>query len=144
MNKRGYTLVEVLVCLALLGLLAGISVAPAVGKQRAKQTLTSTAICFANDLRASRFSAMAEGRAYQVEVFATNYTVSVVVPGKWQVVKRVYWPNGVKRVGSLYIKFSFPSTGLFKEFDNNTVAFKDDYNRTIKVVVSSGGRIRLE
>lgn len=144
MNKRGYTLVELLVCLALLGLLAGVAAAPLFGKQRSKQLLTATTIGLSNDLRSARFTAMEEGRAYCVEVYATNYTVSAFASGQWEVIKRVYWPKGIKRVGTLYIKFSFPATGLFRELDNNTVALRDDNASVMKVIISSGGRIRIE
>lgn len=144
MNKRGYTLIELLVCLALLGLLAGVTAAPMFGKQRSKQLLTSTTIGLSNDLRSARFKAMEEGRAYCVEVYATNYTVSAYTPARWEIVKRVYWPPGITRVGTLTVKFSFPATGLFRELDNNTVNLKDEYDRYTKVIISSGGRIRIE
>lgn len=144
MNKRGYTLIELLVCLALLGLLAGITTAPMFAKQRSRQLLTSTTIGLSNDLRSARFAAMEEGRPYCVEVYATNYTVSAQVSAQWKVIKRVYWPKGIKRAGTLYIQFSFPASGLFRELDNNTITLKDDNESVMKVIISSGGRIRIE
>lgn len=144
MNKRGYTLVELLVCLAILGLLTGIATAPLFGKQRSRQLLSSTIIGLSNDLRAARFAAMKEGRPYCVEIYTTNYTVSAQAPGQWEIIKRVYWPKGITRVGTLYVKLSFPASGLFKEVGNNRVTLKDDHGHQMEVIISGGGRIRIE
>lgn len=142
--RGGFTLVELLVCLAIMGLLAGVAAAPVFSKQRARQLLTATVLNLSNDLRAARFTAMEEGRPYYVEVFADHYTVTAEAPVHWELIKRVDWPNGIKRCGTLYVKLSFPATGLFYELDNNSVYLKDSYGRILGVVISSGGRIRIE
>lgn len=143
-NRRaGFTLVELLVCFALLSLLAGIAVAPAIGKQRAKQLLTATTLNLANDLRAARFAAMAEGRTYRVEITATGYTVRASAP-VWELIKSIYWPPGIARSGTKKIEFSFPASGIFNAPDNDTVSLKDKYGRMMRVIISSGGRIRLD
>ncbi|HBK85153.1 MAG TPA: hypothetical protein DDZ53_03875 [Firmicutes bacterium] len=139
----GFTLVELLVCLAIMGLLAGIAAAPAFGKQRARQLLSATVMNLSNDLRAARFSAMEEGRCYCVEVFAGNYTITAEAPVRWELIKRVDWPSGIRRSGTLYVKLYFPATGLFHELDNNSIYLKDSYGRISGVVISSGGRIRI-
>lgn len=140
----GFTLVELLVCLAIMGLLAGIAATPAFGKRRARQLLLSAVMNLSNDLRAARFSAMEEGRCYCVEVFADHYTISAEAPARWELIKRVDWPSGIRRSVTLYVQLYFPATGLFYELDNNSIYLKDSYGRISGVVISSGGRIRIE
>jgi len=145
MGRRGYTLIELLVSLALLSILLGLAATPYLSRQQAHQMLVSTVIGLSNDLRAARFSAMEEGRAYRVEVFLDNYVVTAAAPGCWQLIKRVYWPEGIQRVGAITLDFSFPPSGLYGlgDLDNGSIYFKNRYGEYLGVVISVGGRIRI-
>ncbi|HHW98117.1 MAG TPA: prepilin-type N-terminal cleavage/methylation domain-containing protein [Firmicutes bacterium] len=146
MSRRGYTLIELLVCLAIISLVAGLAVSPHLARQRARQLLLSTIINLSNDLRAARFAAMAEGRAYRVEVFIDNYVITASAPGRWELIKRVYWPEGLQRVGAITLTFTFPASGLYGlgELDNGSIYLKNKYGQYLGVVISVGGRIRID
>ncbi len=145
MQRRGYTLIELLICLAILGLLLGLAASPHLAKQRSRQLLQSTVINLSNDLRAARFAAMAEGRPYRVEVYIDNYAIWASAPGRWELIKRVYWPPGIERVGTLSLDFSFPASGLYglRQLDNGSIYLKNKYGHYLGVVISVGGRIRI-
>ena len=144
LSRRGYTLLEVLVTLALAAILVGIAGAPLYGRQRATQLLRSTAMELSNDLRDARFAAIREGMQYNVEVGATSYLVRARAPGAWHRIKTVSWPSGVSRSSNVIVVFKFLPSGLFPELDNNTITLKNKQGDRISVIISSGGRIRIE
>ncbi|NLY54806.1 MAG: prepilin-type N-terminal cleavage/methylation domain-containing protein [Firmicutes bacterium] len=141
MTDRGFTFIELLICLAVLALLTAV-LAPAWGRPLAEQQLYSVALTLANDIRAARSAAATTGWGHEIWVRPSGYYVRKEGETNWVTLKYVPWPPGVRPASS--VDFPIGAYGLFEEMKNNTAWLEDTSGRHISVVISTGGRVRIE
>ncbi len=80
-HARGFTLVELMVLIGIVGLLAAIGVPTFNGYLRANQ-ITSVGDRLAADVALARSTAVAQGRIVRLEAEAGGYTITVPTTGR--------------------------------------------------------------
>jgi general secretion pathway protein H len=114
-GERGFTLVELLIVLAVLGLLAGVAVArwPA-----SDDAVRSEAAALATRLAAARDQAIIEGRAYALVVEPGGYRFERRAQGGWEApaesaLRERRWKEGVTaNLAGGGARLRFDGTGL--------------------------------
>ncbi len=146
-TQKGFTMIELLLCLGIIGLLASLVAGPTVASQLADQQLTSTAITLTNNLRLARHSAVHETKVYQVRIRQTGYYVMREAHPIWDTVDYIAWPAGISLAsgyGDQNINITFSETGVYDAWQNNTVHLQNGQGSVRKIIISPGGRIRIE
>lgn len=146
-RSAGFTLIELLLCIGVLGLLAGLSFGPNLSGRMLDKRLDGFVQEFTNDLREARYLAVTDVTPYEVRVRLSGYYIYRKAGVSWAVKKYVEWPEGID-IDTSYddqnVTFSFSTTGIYDAFSNNTVHFMNTRGTRRNVIVSSGGRIRVE
>jgi prepilin-type N-terminal cleavage/methylation domain-containing protein len=103
-GRKGFTLVELLVLIGIIGLLAAVSMPSVIGYVRSNRLATTTER-MASDLQMIRSMSIANGRIYRVTATANGYVVTDPVSG--DVVRDRGFENGVTLDAAAIINF-FP------------------------------------
>ena len=148
---RGYTLIEVIVVLAIMTMFMVIATPYFLGWLRQYQLNAATAV-FANHLRAARLLAIYTGVQHQVQLkkFGEgNYYQVVADPEvRDQVVPTIGRVVLDRRFGGVFMK-SIPSSGRLTFFprgtsNNGTIVLENTAGDRITLVVNNFGRVKIE
>jgi prepilin-type N-terminal cleavage/methylation domain-containing protein len=141
-SREGFTLIELLIGLAILALLAGITVGPALASGMASLRLESFMREFATALRELRSRAVFEARDMEIVLYADKYCVKYADHHK--VLEVVRWPSGVQiDPGSIGKVITFADSGVYKWTNNDTIRFIGAGGQVRQVIFSSGGRMTI-
>jgi type II secretory pathway pseudopilin PulG len=146
-RRGGFTLLELLLTLGLVVMLAGVSLGPALSGRLEDKRLDSFVHSFANDLRQARQLAISQSTPHVVQVRSNGYFLRREAYPILKTVKSVPWPAGISistEHNDQGKDFVFGTMGLPKDLSNNTVHFRNTRGTQRNVVVSAGGRIRIE
>lgn len=143
-RTQGFTLLELMLCLGLLGLLTGLALGPSMGNRLQDTRLDGFVQGFTNDMREARYQAIGEARPHQVLVRLSGYYLKH--SDETQSYKYVAWPQGIS-IDTSYndqnVTITFSTTGVYDAWSNNTIHFKNSRGTRRNVIISSGGRIRV-
>ena len=110
MNKRGVTLLELMICMAVLGIIVSIAV-PKIGQSLARQELDSASLQLAADIRwLQQISINADPYAPSIMRFNYNKPCGYYVTANSQVIKKCTFPSSVE-IPSAYSPIGFSSAG---------------------------------
>lgn len=144
--KQGFTLMELLLCLAVMSILLAAMAGPVWADQMDRWRLHAAAWQLANDLRWARTLAIEERRAYSVRARQSGYYIRAEQSPEWETKQYKLWPEGVGLHPSYKrdVTFTFTHRGRFGATDNDTVNLLSRRGKHIKVVISGGGRIQIK
>lgn len=123
MQKLGFTLIEILCCLAIIALMLGIGL-PVSTRLSANLKLNGSANLLASNLREIQAFAMQQGETASFD------------PNK------ILLPKTIRFAQSVPIAFS--SSGYPIVGGSGTLILENQFKKTKKIIVSSMGRIRVE
>ncbi|MBN2058206.1 MAG: prepilin-type N-terminal cleavage/methylation domain-containing protein [Candidatus Saganbacteria bacterium] len=123
MKQPGFTLIELVVVLSLVGLLSIVSLRPLHG-WLSQVNLTAAAHLIAAELQALRSEA------------AAGHETKVFEPAALAL------PKGIRLSGSQQLSFS--ATGFPPPGGSGTLIAENSYGKQKKVILSSSGRVRIE
>ena len=145
-RTQGFTLLELMLCLGVLGLLTGLTLGPSMSNRLQDTRLDGFVQGFTNDLRESRYSAVTNAQPYEVRVRLSGYYIYRQEGTLWKSLKYVAWPEGIS-IDTSYndqdVTITFSTTGIYDAWSNNTIHFKNSRGTRRNVIISSGGRIRV-
>ncbi len=150
-SSRGYTILEVLVILALMGILMAVSL-PAFLRWLPSYRLQSAATTMANHLRAARLLAILKGKNHQVQVKVANegnyYQVVEDPEGDDRIVISIGRVILDKEFGGVILSATNFENGTLTFFprgisDNGRIWLNNARDDQIEIVIF-GGRVRIE
>lgn len=142
-NKQAFTLIEVLLAIAILGILVGMAI-PAYNRVMQHQTLYKEAGQLAWDLRAARQEAITTGKATRVDFY--YYADAYQVKNK----ARHYFPEGISyrakpsfiHQGSMELYCTFAPSGV--PSPGGTACLTNRNQELLYVIVNlPAGRVRI-
>lgn len=150
-TRRGYTLIEVLAVLVIIGLLAGIAT-PYFLTWLQQYRLNAATVVLANHLRTGRLLAMYKGVKHQFQFKKAgegNYYQLVEDPGKSDILVASIGRIGMdKQFGGIRIQ-SIPSNGRLTfsprgTSQNGTILLENTAGAQAKIIVNNFGRVKIE
>jgi len=147
-DKRGFTLVEVLVVLTIIGII-GLVAVPSFEPMQQSMGLRTSARELASELRYAQQKAVAEGVAHSVYVDVANNLFSLrkettVLEEKRLAGDIVVDPVYSTGITGNFIVTTFTETGNpVVGAGNKTIALKNNSGRMVNVVISTIGRVSI-
>lgn len=142
LSRAGFTLIELLVALAILVLLAGITVGPVLASSLASLRLDAFVREFATAIRELRSRAVFEARDLEMVLYHEKYCTKYADHHK--ILDAIAWPSGVQiDAGSIGKIITFADTGIYKWTKNDTIRFTGAGGQVRQVIFSSGGRMTI-
>jgi len=143
MEQRGVTLIELVICLAVLGILASTAI-PTLGQSLAKQELESSSLQLAADLRWLQQVSVNAGRDTAPSILRFNYNepCGYYVTTNTQVIKSYTFPASV-RLPDPYSPIGFGLSGA--PSGAQTIMLHSNKLNTNKYVILAPvtGRVRI-
>ncbi|MCL4454037.1 MAG: prepilin-type N-terminal cleavage/methylation domain-containing protein [Deinococcus sp.] len=146
-NKLGFTLVEILISIAVLGILSGIAAMSLFGLQK-QLNLESAAQTLSQDIQSSRARSLSTSNSWRLRITSTNgYVLEEETGNTWTVRKTVSLGGVIKLTNvSVGDSVSFDTRG-FATFNLGGSALGEirvtDSSRTLRVLPSMVGAVRV-
>ena len=143
MGQRGMTLIELLICIAVFGIIASMAV-PTLGQSMAKQELEGASLQLAADIRWLQQIGINNGSgivSYKL-LFNTNTPYGYYVTANTQVIKKYTFPVSVKLSG-IPSPIGFSLSGA--PSGAQTISLQSIKLKTMKYVILAPvtGRVRI-
>lgn len=109
MNKKGFTLIEILIVISFLAVICGFSL-PGMAGFYERISKEGRVMELIRNIKLARNRAINEGRKYYLEISAADnaYYINVSEQGKKRIYKKLFLPGGARLISDMRLINLFP------------------------------------